>query len=259
MIRAMVAAVPWPLLVAVAVALGVTLALAGMRWAHRRWPELVDPENNSGMSPFHGVILTLYAILMGLLVITAYGDLVETRADIDAEATALAQLSRDARALPGVDAVDAGIGRYVRLVVEEEWDAMRSGRSSAAALAELEGIHAALQSFVPADGREGTFLAQAVGDLDAAVAARRDRLAAMEEGFPGPLVAFVVGASLLIVIGSWIVGVKRRGLHAVLVAGLAGTLTFTIAVAFVLDYPFSSDQIGSDPYRLGALARYWAP
>lgn len=258
MIRTLVAAVPWPLLVVAAVVVGIALALGGMRVAHRRWPDLIDPENNSGMSPFHGVILTLYAILMGLLIIAAYGDLAEARADIEAEATALAQLSRDAQALPAVSAtIEDGIARYLHLVVDREWAAMRDGRASDAALAELDGLHAALRGVVPADARESTFLGNAVGDLAAAIAARRDRLVAMHEGFPGPLTAFVLVASILIVVGSWIVGVKRRGLHAVLVGGLAGTLAFTIAIAFVLDYPFSSGQIDPDAFKAGVLARYW--
>ncbi|MBZ0187518.1 MAG: DUF4239 domain-containing protein, partial [Candidatus Obscuribacterales bacterium] len=83
-------------------------------------------ENNPIAEPMLQVIGTLYAVLLGLLVVQSMDRFEEARLNVEKEAVAVADTFRLASALPAPlrDSLQDNCLKYVTAVVEEEWESM---------------------------------------------------------------------------------------------------------------------------------------
>lgn len=154
------------------------------------------------VSAFSTRATTLFGILLVFVIVSEYQSYGGTEKTVRDEATNLAEIVRNTQSFPAGprDRIRAAVAAYGNQVVHREWRAMRAGKETAAASADLDRIQHALASYNPAKESDKQFLSAAVTNFDDLVNARRDRIAAATSQIPAALLALLfVGAGIFIV------------------------------------------------------------
>ena len=149
---------------------------------------------------------------------------------------------------------------YARAVVDDEWDRMRDGSDSARASRALDEVYVALQSVEPSSPAETGFYDDSVRQLNDALDARRDRLAAADGGLPFEMAGLILFSSFVIVGYAVLVGSPDLWFHVLGPAAIAIIIAFSLVVLLDLSYPFSGDfTVDPEPFETGVLAQFFEP
>ena len=96
--------------------------------------------------------------------------------------------------------------------------------------------------------------------MNAALAARRDRLQTAGGGLPRDITILVLFGSLVTVGYAVFVGSPHFGFHALGQAAVAAVVAVSLVVLLDLSYPFSGDvAIAPDDFKTGALGQFFPP
>lgn len=238
----------------------VALAWAGFKLSRRRLPHLSAGENNDVAGVMLGILVGVYGIVLAFVIVALYEGFQAAEQTVHAEATELAQLTRDVRAFesPAREAVLTSIGRYAHAVVEDEWTQMEAGRESRAAWHEIDELYRIFQSYAPKREPAITFYGEAVGKLNELVGARRDRLNASQDELPAEFQILIVGGALMLIFFLYVLSMPNERAHLFMVLAVSALLGFNLLLAVVLDHPFSGDiTVSFGPFKQGALAVFW--
>ena len=186
------------LIVAVAVSLGVVLLVVSL--VRRLVPATREGYHAEVSAPMLGVVAALFGLLLAFVIIIAYQNFLGAQSNVSGEANGLASIVRDSAAFPepGGGDVRRAVGTYVRAVTTDEWSQMRQGRDSAAAWSGLDGIFTAFRTVKVRSHEQGSFYDDAVRQLNATVAARRDRLRSVGGGLPTDIVLLILFSAFVI-------------------------------------------------------------
>ena len=230
------------------------MALGALGAVVVRWlaGDLVDPASQVVPAKV-AFVAEIYSVLLGLLVMAAYAEYMETRMHVLAEAATLDLIVGTAAGLEDElrAPLAAAVRGYTEAVVAQEWPSPAAEGSPAVDAAERALL---VGSTVPAgDGAVGTALTLARAQALAAEI-RLHRVARLAAA-PDPQVARLLSGAVLV--ASFLalgVGWFLRGpsllLHMILSAALVGLFLTLIVTAVELIYPFSgSIAISPDPYR----------
>jgi hypothetical protein len=234
------------------VVLAISLAV-GIR---KLVPDIAERQFEELASGLRVVYELLFALILAFVIASVLDKFNDAEHTVGAEATALAQMMRNNLAFPAdeQERLSRGIGVYVQATVDDEWEAMRHGKSSPEAAAALETLYALYAGYSPRAGAPTEFYNQALEHLDDVATSRRDRLALANAKLPTVLVIMLpIGVVLLLVLE------YRPRLAPGSQAGFMGTLALVLSSTYlltiVLDYPFSGDvSVGNEPLTSGTLA-----
>jgi hypothetical protein len=239
----------------------VLIALAGLAVVHRLLPALRAGESNDVTGVILGVLAAIYGIVLAFVIVSLYDDFRGTKADIRAEASAVAMVYRDTRSLPPAtaDGVHEDIGRYIHTVTTEEWSDLAHGRENEQAWNEMDSIYVTLEHAQPKTLSQRVFYREAVAKVNDLMAARRQRLTDAEESIPPTFEILLVGGALLMIGFTLVFGVKSVRLHSVMVMSVAVLIGFNLLLALVLEFPYSGDvHVSPAPYSQGPLVAFAA-
>jgi hypothetical protein len=233
----------------------VAIAAAGLVVVRRRWPDFVAGEHNDVAGVLLGVVGATYGIMLAFVIVAVYEDFSDAQSTVHAEASALAELYRDTQRMEIADPMAAAIDGYVESVIADDWPLMAEGRLSESGWAGVDAMFAVLQGYEPATQSQAAFLGAAIDDLNEVVGARRARLFHASETLPGMLQALMIGGAILLVAFTWLFGMRLFRTQLLMVVGVAGLIGFSLALAMMIDHPFSGDlSVSSGPLREGVLA-----
>jgi hypothetical protein len=259
-LRGLVNTVPTVALVAVGVAILLTLVLAGV-WLVRRFVpatrEGFDAEVSSQML---GVVATLFGLLLAFVVVLAFQDYGDASDNVRLEADALSQLVRDAGVFAPEDEkrIDAAVGAYVRAVADDEWPRLRNGESSPRAAAGVDRLFDAMQATRPTTAAQIGFYDDSVRRLNDFLDARRNRVSDASGGLSTLIAGLLLLGTLVILGYAVFVGSRSGAFHAIGAGSIAVILGFSLIVLLVYNYPYSGDlAVDPSPFRQGVLAQFF--
>ena len=262
MLRSLLDAVPLTLLLIAAVGLSVAVVLLAV-WLIRRVVKATSEGFHAEISaPMVGVVAAVFGLLLAFVIVIAYQNYLDADANVSREADALSSIVRDSAAFPepGGENVRRAVGTYVRAVVNDEWPQMHDGNDSALARTGLEGIFAAFRTVEPRSPQATAFCDDAVRQLNAALAARPDRLQTAGGGLPRDIAILVLFSAVVTVGYAVFVGSPQFGFHALAPAAVAAVLAVSLVVLVDLSYPFSGDvAIAPDDFKSGVLGAILLP
>jgi hypothetical protein len=261
-LRSILDTVPLTLLLIAAVALTVAVVVLAV-WLIRR----IVPATREGFhaeisAPMVGVVAALFGLLLAFVIVIAYQNFLDADANVSREADSLSSIVRDSQAIPepGGENVRLAVGTYVRAVVNNEWPQMHDGNDSGLARTGLEGIFAAFRTVKPRSPQAIAFYDDAVRQLNAALAARRDRLQTAGGGLPRDIALLILFSTFVTVGYAVLVGSPHFGFHALGPAAIAAVVAVSLVVLLDLSYPFSGDvSIAPDDFKTGALGQFFPP
>ena len=262
MLRTILDAVPLTLLLIAAVVFGVAVVLFAVWLVRRIVPATSDGFHAEISAPMVGVVAAVFGLLLAFVIVIAYQNYLDADANVSREADSLSSIVRDSAAFPdpGGENVRRAVETYVRTVVKDEWPQMHDGNDSALAVRGLGGIFAAFRTVEPRSPQATAFYDDAVRQLNAALAARRDRLQTAGGGLPRDITILVLFGSLVTVGYAVFVGSPHFGFHALGPVAVVAVVAVSLVVLLDLSYPFSGDvAIGPDDFKTGALEQFFAP
>jgi len=261
-LRGLVNNVPVWVLVPASVLVVLALVLGGVLLVRRLVPATREGFDAEVSSQMLGVVATLFGLLLAFVVVLAFQGYSDASDNARLEADSLAEILRDSGAFDAADrrAVNRAVGAYVRVVVEEEWPLLRSGKSSPRASEALNGLFVAMQDVHPRTPAAYTFYEDSVRRLNDALAARRARIDDAAGGLSSIIAVLLLVGTLVILGYVVLVGSRSTAFHLVGAGAIAIVLGFSLVVLLTYNYPYSGDlAVDSTPFHEGALAQYFPP
>jgi hypothetical protein len=223
------------------------LALAGAI-AVRRWlPKVAAGEYRETGTILLAQSLALYSLVLAFVIVNEYGDVNQSRNDVQSEALNVEDLYRSSLSLdePARSRMTAVVRDYVRTVANEEWDLLRDGKWSPRVNADLDRMFVIFRRYEPKDATQNAFYKEGIGYLHTTHEARHRRVDQAMDSLPGALAAFIVLGAL-------------ANIGAAYLVGLGVLLGFTLFLALTLEHPFSgSDAITNFHFKEGTLAQFF--
>ncbi|MFF0434958.1 hypothetical protein ACFYU9_22310 [Streptomyces sp. NPDC004327] len=216
----------------------------------RLFPVGEDEEPREDVAEYIAMMVSvLYAIVLGLCLVSVWDTRSVASDTVAAEASALHQTYLLADALPAAqqqplrDAARA----YATHVVDVEWPRMAAreplGQEGWGLLRHLRTAGQIQGNGTTAQQIAGQEILAQIGSVDDA---RRSRESAAQESLSPVLWAGLIIGGLLTLAFMFLFGISRSTTHVVMVMGLAGFIAFTVLLIHQLDAPFG-DMLGASP------------
>jgi hypothetical protein len=193
-----------------------------------------------------GFILTIvgaiYAVVLGFVAVVVWEQYEASRQNQQHEVNVLSSLFHVAEALPDSarEPLRDEIATYIRLVVNEEWPAMRKGSDSVAAgkaagkiVDTVIGVQETSKSNVAVEALTlvGSFMD-----------ARRQRLQDNHSGIPLLLWLALLAGGLITVGLGYLFGIESLRFHAIATGCVAAMIALILVLIARLDYPYQGDS-----------------
>ncbi len=193
------------------------------------------------------IVGTVYAIVVGFVVVVVWQSVSDAETTVARESNAIAGLERMSRgyAVPVRRQVQEAARTYLRLVIDEEWDAMAERRSSARADAALVELWNVYTDLAPAD-RTTPLYAESLSRLNEISDNRRLRLQATGNRIPPLMWLLVYLGAVVTMVLAYAFGVQHGWYTRMVIWILSGMLAFAVFLVAALDAPFD-DRMSVEP------------
>jgi Protein of unknown function (DUF4239) len=227
---------------------GVAGLLAVARWL----PRARGRGDTDVKGVFFGGVAVLYAVLLAFVVVTIWSDFSDADKATQAEATRASALLRDATAFPADERrrVRRRVLEYVRVVVEDEWDTLASGRPSEAAIRAFDALWSAYANLRPHGQEWGTMYQESISRLNELGENRELRVFASRTTLPTPMWILLIAGFVVSIGFTYLFQMEVLATQAIAVGAIASLVGFVLFLIFALQHPFAGDvQISADPFE----------
>ena len=198
------------------------------------------------------VVGTLYAVLLGLVVVDALVRFEHAIDVVQQESNALADIFLLAERLPAAqrERIQESCRTYARQVVEDEWPAMARGHASPAARKTAFALARSLDGFEPVtEGQKAVFpmLLEQIREL---WDFRRERVGTAEFGIPAVEWFVLIVGGAVTVIFAGLFRAESVSLQRFLTALAALVMGLNLYLVALFGYPFSGElTVSSRPFQ----------
>src|SRR5215469_11304998 len=200
----------------------------------------------------YAVIGVTYAVLLGLVVISAWGTLDQAKANTYTECDALIWLDWYAYSLPQPQhaVIEAELKQYTVAVISIEWPVMAHQQDSPEAWSIYQQIHKDVQNQQPTTLAEVARYQVAVNAADQLGAARRQRLNQAAEGIPGLLWAALIMGGVITIGFAFLFGMKSIVIHALVMFSITLLIGGLLLVIYEVNGAFTGIKVGPEAFQL---------
>lgn len=194
------------------------------------------------------VVATVNSLLLAFSAISVWESYGAADKAVRGEAVTIGALARNLAVFDTNDARAARdlLGRYARVVLDDEWPLMRRGQRSDTAWTAFEQVFGAIGHLDPATPHETALMPEIWELTNELLKHRRERLYASEAEVPSTLWIVVVAGTLLTILTTYVFPRTVFNTTAVGLLSLSLGLVFFFIVA--MDRPFcGSERIGPQP------------
>lgn len=254
------------LTVALLIIAGATaLAVLGMLWLRTRAPAGSWFRTQDHSAGTFGVVGTVFAILLGFIILFAFESHSTARTAASTEAGTIVDAYEDAEVFgaPGV-ALRGDLVCYARAVIHDGWDQLARSRPSPVVEAWTMRLNRATNALPVTSAKRQASFANLLDARNARDSARRVRLQEAGHTIPGIVwVAVVLACVAPLIVVALFADPRESRIGQCLIAGATAALTTAAFLAVLaLDDPFSGAEGSIRPtamtYTLGVTERVYA-
>lgn len=218
----------------------VGLAITGLLISRKYTAFEVRRQNNYVADPLLQVIGTLYAVLLGLLVVQAMQTFEEARQNVESEAVALADTFRLSAGLPPKvkSALQNGCLDYAAAVVNDEWDDMQELETCDRAWIAIDKMWWDVISFEPTTVREKYIYPELLSAAKELNDFRRSRLVTSRSRVSPILWVVLITGAASTIIFTYTFGVESLKAQMFMTALVAITLSLNLYLWSIYSNPF---------------------
>lgn len=232
---------------------GTALSVAGMLIVRKRVgvETLVSYHEVAGY--LLSVVGTLYAVLLGFIIVGAMQHIQELRILAEDEASGVANIFLLANGLPSEPRllIRKQCHDYTYAVVNEEWKQMENGGFSPNAFAHCRELIRLVTEFKPADAHQEGIQGQLLSEICEMTSKRRIRLVNAAHGMAPAMWVVLVSGGMFTVLFTYFLGVTHLRAQILMTTLVSLTLALNLFVLSILNSPFSGDlAVRPDSFRL---------
>lgn len=235
------------------VSAGVVISLAVVAAARRLFPAADLQDGHEATGTLLAIVGTLYAVLLGLVVVDAMARFDKAAESARMESNCLADifLLSDQLPEPYRERVRDICRTYARQVVEVEWPAMEKARMSVEARVTAVSLTRAFDGFEPATEAQKIVYPELLEQVRELWDHRRDRAAAAENGIPTiEWVVLIVGGIVTIFLGG-LFHVESSRLQNVVTAMTGLVIGLNLYLVCLFGYPYAGDlSVSNRPFKI---------
>lgn len=232
---------------------GMVAALTAVAIAQRLFPADVLRTGHEATGNVLAIVGTLYAVLLGLIVVDAMTHFEKAMDIVQSEANSLADTYLLAERLPEPQRARVqGLCRdYAEQVVKFEWPAMERARMSVAAQRTALALARSLHDFEPRTEVDKTVYPNILEEIEDLWDRRRERAGMAEYGIPViEWVSLILGG----VVTMFFTGLFTAGntrLQIVITTLAAVVISLNLYIACLLAYPFAGElSVSTRPFAI---------
>ncbi len=236
-------AIPSWLLLVLVIALAAALACAGQIAVRRAFPRVDFTKHNDVGGIVLGVVGGLFGVTLAFIIAIVWQEFDGTTQRVAIEAGAATDLWHVASGLgaPEGPAVRRNLVAYARLMVDDEWPAMRTGGDSPKAEQLLTRTFESVARYRPSSSGESNAQSAALQYLGVLHDSRHHRLDDNASGVsPFEWVILCIGAVAVVGL-CYLVGLPELRTQLVMTGTVAAMIAAMFVLVFELDYPFRGD------------------
>ena len=189
----------------------------------------------------YAAIGVLYAVILGLVMITVWEEYSDAESNARQEADTVGNLYRIAEGLPqpSQQAVQGAALSYANAVVGAEWRAMHEGTAPhQQAVDQVDILWSTLYTVEATTPAEEQLHAAGLDQMVDLSAHRRERLEDADAELLGIMWAVMIGGGMLTVLFPCLFGVENGLVHALIIGTLATTIGLLLFSVYELNHPF---------------------
>jgi hypothetical protein len=212
-----------------------------------------ETDHHEALDAIFSAVSSLYAILLGLILVAAWQNFQSAEAEQIAEANHIVTLFRLTGGLsePAAGKIRSGLYGFTQTTVDEEWDAMdalfKASQGQATGLpkafAYYNDVWSEYLRYEPKGNREAIVLTDSMQALIRFGEARRSRLLDAKPYLPADVWRLLFGGALLVMFMAALFTVGRSGLFAVTSFGLGVSIAIELAVVLSVDHPYAGRTV----------------
>ncbi|HEY9714731.1 MAG TPA: hypothetical protein V6C72_14785, partial [Chroococcales cyanobacterium] len=202
------------------------------------------------------VVGTLYAVLLGFVVIDAMQHMQDVRGLISMEASGLANIYLCSEGLPSQkrDQIRADCIEYAHAVIDDEWHTLERGLYSQKSFHSVFKIWKEITTYNPVTEPEKNLHQQLISEICAMTQNHRTRVISATHGVSPVMWVVLVVGGIFTVIFTYFFGVKSIKVQAIMTILVAMTLSLNVYLVFVYGNPMSTDLgVKPGPFNLDLL------
>ena len=236
-------------------AITMSIGLGGFFALHRFVPSYRANADSRSLSSAFSMSAALFSFVLAFTIGQLYGNFTRANSDVRQEATAVAQMLRNAKGLPPDLRVEVRKETldYAAEVRTNEWPLMRNGNVSVGAWHDLDHVYATLERARPRETKD-PFYNPTISALDKLVSARQTRLNDINLSIPPLFQAVLLIGALLAIFGTFYFKPIGEPIQLVMIGAACALVGVALLTALSLDFPFSgSISVSSDPFQTSTL------
>lgn len=212
-----------------------------------------ETSHHEALDAIFSAVSSLYAILLGLILVAAWQNFQEAEHEQIDEAHHLVTLFRLSAALtePTGRQIRGDLYRYTQSTVDEEWSRMdalfKETAGQSAGLPDTFGYYNDLWSrylgYKAQDTRDQTALDHSMNELIQFSEDRRERLLDAKPYLPPDVWRLLFAGAVLVMVMAALFTVGRSGLFAVTSFALGASIALELAVVLSVDHPYAGQTV----------------
>jgi hypothetical protein len=223
--------------------LSILLAIAGL-YIVRRTVSLETLMNHHDVAAaMLSIVGTLYAVVLGLVVVGSLTKFEEARTAVEHEANCLRDIFRLSSALPDSlsKVVQAHCFDYATTVTDEEWALMENGDHSRKADKILESMGDEVIHFHPTTSGESNVQQSLLAQITEIDDSRAARTVLASPAFDPIVWSVLIFGAVILVVFSYFFGVENFRMQILMTVCVTTILAINMVIVAMFAYPFSGD------------------
>jgi len=216
----------------------LAVVVAALNSFRKRFPHSLETHQQVVILGPISFLFTLYAFLLGFIVVNLWQTYDEARRTSMKEAESLGILYRLTEGFPGAERSRHSLVLYLRSVIADEWPAMAAGTGSPKTREQFLAVDREIRSLSPSNLREQALYAELLARLDQLTIHRQSRLLLLEGSIPAPLWWALAAGGGLLLVGLFFMGIGTAREQIAIDATAIGILVVTLYLAVEFDRPF---------------------
>lgn len=216
----------------------------------------VDHETLSSHHDVAGYLLsivgTLYAVVLGLIVVGSLNTFQSARLTVAKEANALRNIFHLSHGLtpPANGNLQTGCLAYAKAMSQDEWSMMEEGKSSPRAQHIISEIWKTLSEFQPLSQRDIDLHTAILSEMDALADNRHIRLTAAEPAYDWIIWTVLIFGGAVLVVFTYFFGVENLAVQVLMTVLVTIALSLNLFVVALFDSPYAGDvKVAPTPFQ----------
>jgi hypothetical protein len=225
------------------VGVSTTLSVAGLFLVRK----LVRLEKLQSYHEVGGYLLsvlgTLYAVVLGFVVVNASQDMDHARLNVEREANAVADVFRLAEGFPEKrrELIQRVCDSYVHLVIADEWNKMDQTAASTECWKQVDELWTSIRTCEPKTESQKAFYAQMLNAMDEFGDCRRERLITARTRISPVLWAVLIVGGVSTTVFTYFFGIVSLKAQALMTVLVSVTLSLNILLVALYSTPYQGD------------------